>query len=196
MFQTELKHPNTLVICSIAFFIVNLSCSFSLLPTTVAAHFGKGNLPDRWVPKAQYLLSMGCIGIGMTIFIIALFYSLRLLPASMLNVKNQDIWQQPQNYKIACDFMFDYSKIFAIVSLIWITLVHWTIVFANKFVPAKLNMTLLTVVTILYLVSICFWVFGLIKYFDTTPKFASTSLRVSICSIKLLGNAFEPTIVI
>ena len=124
--------------CAIALlaFAIHFYC---LLPDQIAFHFnGRGN-PNGWSTKDSFLLVMLSIGFGVPTLVTAIMYSIRFIPAKMLNVPNPEFWKLPRNHKKLCSFLLTSSYWFGSGFMVWQILFSKCIVTANLLSPPKLN---------------------------------------------------------
>lgn len=141
------------------------------LPERVASHFGGDGLPNGWMSKSAFTWFTIVSGLGLSTFIIGIMYSIRFFPARFLNIPNSDYWRAPNNFPIACDFLFVSSLWFGGACLIWHTLLSHLTVVANQTSPPRLDSSKGVVLAILLLVCSLGWIITiLIRFFVTGKK--------------------------
>ena len=101
------------------------------LPETVATHFDAAGRPNGWMPHAQHVRFLLSLGAGLPLFIIALFYSLRFSPASLINIPNREFWLAPERRAQTDLKMLRHGIFLAAMLVSLFACVHLIIVAAN-----------------------------------------------------------------
>lgn len=66
------------------------------LPDQVASHFDASGNPDSSMQRGVYFGFMLCLLVGMPVFLVVVSKSIRVLPASLINVPNRSYWLAPE----------------------------------------------------------------------------------------------------
>src|SRR3954468_21478203 len=90
-------------------FLGYLISSAPQLPDRVATHFGAGGEPDGWMSRSSHLLFMGVFGLAFPLFVVGLFFILRFLPDSGLNIPHRDYWLAPERRSETFAYLFRHS---------------------------------------------------------------------------------------
>jgi len=140
---------------------------FALGPSgsRVATHFGPAGGANGWMTPLAYRVSFTFFTVGYSSFIIAICYALRFFPASSLNVPNSDFWRAPENYTLACRFLFQSSFWFGALSALWAAALNFLVVRANRSNPPHFGLAGILVLTTVYLGITVVWIFSLVGYF-------------------------------
>lgn len=135
------------------------------LPPVVASHFGADNLPNGAMSRDGYRNFM-------LFFIMAvpLLASLPLgwLPArypKTLNIPHRDYWLAPERREASLHFLRDQGYKLGTLLVIFMGLVHFTLIKANSTQPAQLPVTLFFSVLLAFLVGMGGWAYGLTSHF-------------------------------
>jgi serine/threonine-protein kinase len=87
--------PAALLILLMTFFCGSLMFSADNLPEVVAVHFDISGQADAWAERGVSLLVLLVAGVGIPLFVGALFIVLRFLPPYLLELPNRDFWLAP-----------------------------------------------------------------------------------------------------
>ncbi|SDU29836.1 hypothetical protein SAMN05444156_3147 [Verrucomicrobium sp. GAS474] len=128
----RLTLPRIAFLLTALLFGLSLAHDAATLPETVASHFDAAGRADGFLPLRAHLISFGGLGFGMSLFLIATCYSIRLFPPSALNVPRADYWHQPGNHARACRFLFEHGFWIAAFNLLWLLLMHRELARANR----------------------------------------------------------------
>src|SRR5689334_19191939 len=90
--ETSIRVPLILFGLSIIALALVLILTAPQLPERVASHFKVAGTPDGWMSRSAYLWTFAGLTGGMSLFILTLFYCLRFLPVSLINLPNRDYW--------------------------------------------------------------------------------------------------------
>ncbi len=135
------------------------------LPDLVASHFDAAGRADGTMPRRAHLAFFGGFGGGMSLFLLGVCWSVRLFPASTLNVPHADYWRRPENHPRACRFLFEHAFWIAAFTLLWLLGLHRQIAAANRLPIPHLDGKNMTVLGIAYGVGLALWIGTLWLYF-------------------------------
>jgi uncharacterized membrane protein len=85
---------------SLAAFLVMQWVTYTLLPQTVASHFGVSMAANSFVAKAQYFKSLLSVFMIMNAAFIAMIVLFPRIPSNLINTPNKQFWMQPINRPI------------------------------------------------------------------------------------------------
>jgi hypothetical protein len=155
----------TVFITVLAVTVLLILVTVPQLPPVVASHFGADNLPNGAMTRDGYRNFM-------LLFVIAvpLLASLPLgwLPARFpetLNIPNRDYWLAPEHRKASLQFLRDQGDRLATLLVVFMGLVHFTLIKANSTQPAQLPVTLFFSVLLAFLVGMGWWAYRLTSHF-------------------------------
>jgi hypothetical protein len=132
------------------------------LPPQIAIHFDASGKACGWMSRKDHGFFMLFFGIGVPGIAVFMWTLLRRLPPSMLSVPKGNYWRSPDNFPLACDIMNQWGRLQATGLLIWMTLVNYQIVMANRTSPPRLNAAAnfgLTAVLLVFVASSVGWLF-------------------------------------
>lgn len=161
------------LICLIGFSIY-IVISSQTLPEKVAQHFDASGRANDWSPRGTYMAVYLILGCTTSIVVVALLYSIRFFPPQMLNVPRREYWQQPQNYKQACEIMLRYSYYFSSLLLVWLAALHALIVEANQKSTPELKLSAMMPITSAFMLGSVIWVLALIWTFTRNAPNSAT----------------------
>ena len=129
----------TALVIVLAGVVVSLLLASGHLPPRVASHFNGAGAPDGWMLRNTYLWSMAGIALGMTVFVVGNFYSIRYFPSSMINMPNRDYWLAPDRRKETFEIIFRAGVWLATLQAALLLGVHLLVVAANASQPVLLS---------------------------------------------------------
>ena len=132
------------------------------LPAHLATHFNAAGRPNGWQSRQEFINFSFAIGLGVQVFVAALCYATRYLPARFVNLPHKEYWQRPENFPMACHLTFRFSLWLGCMLLLWMGLINYQIVQANKLMPPRLDTTSLmtalgTCLIMMIVWFICMW---------------------------------------
>lgn len=157
------------LLCLVAFIACTIY-DYRQLPEKVASHFNREGLADGWMSAFSFTWTTTALGLGIPTFILVVVYSIRFLPAELLNAPKAHYWRDPKNYKKACEVLFVYSLWFSCAFLIWKIFLSRLLVEANQLTPPRLDNEKVLSLTILLLSFTTVWTIALLLRFLKTDK--------------------------
>ena len=151
-------------ICMLVFVMSVLLLS-EKLPANVAIHFNSAGQASDWMTKDGHFAFILLFGIGISVFLIGICYSIRFFPSSMLNVPNKNYWRSKEHYPEACDFIFHHSFWMASMIIALLSSINYTIVQANRLTPPSLDVKDSFAVIVLFFICVLAWAAFLILHF-------------------------------
>jgi uncharacterized membrane protein len=67
------------------------------LPARVPTHFGAGGRVDTWSSRGAAAVSLGVLGLGVTLAFVALVALVQRVPRPFVNIPNADYWTRPEH---------------------------------------------------------------------------------------------------
>ena len=95
-----MKNIKYFYLLSFAAFLIMQLVTYTLLPQTVASHFGVSMAANCFVAKAQYFKSLLSVFVIMNAVFIAMIVLFPKIPSSLINTPNKQFWMQPKNRPI------------------------------------------------------------------------------------------------
>lgn len=75
---------------------VHTAYYYPKLPALMASHFDAQGNPDGWSPKESFFTAHMLTFAGLSLFLLAMSFATRVMPAWMVNVPNKDYWLAPE----------------------------------------------------------------------------------------------------
>ncbi|HEX5175572.1 MAG TPA: DUF1648 domain-containing protein, partial [Chthoniobacteraceae bacterium] len=75
------------------------------LPSRVASHFNASGTPDGWMPRNTYLGWMSGVASVVSVVFVSIFFGIRFLPASMINVPRREYRLAPERSASSMAFL-------------------------------------------------------------------------------------------
>ena len=103
----------------------------------VASHFDIHGRPDAWMSPHRYLLVSLLIGVGLPLFLIAIGYFVRFLPATRVTFKipNPDYWLTPDRRSEVDGILFHFCLWVACLEAVFLLILHLLVIYANRLTP-------------------------------------------------------------
>jgi uncharacterized membrane protein len=153
---------------------VLVGCHFywmTLLPERIATHFDGEGRPNGWMSRSgQHGLL--AIHLGMAGFIVCIGAVMHLLPPTALNTPQPAYWRKPENFRIACEFVRQWTRWFASALLVWGTVMDRQLVLANLQSQPRLDMSATWLLTAAFLATTAVAVVWMFRFLAKTPKVA------------------------
>lgn len=165
-----MKFAILFLLLSLAGFVLSVFSLAPSLPEQVATHFNAIGEADGWMSRTQHVTYFTLIGVGLPLFLIGICFATRFLPSSSLNVPNAAYWRSKENYPRACEILLQWSVWISVATLIWLGMLHYQLIDANRTQPPSLNTQNLIVITAIYLGCILIAVVGLLSKYRRLPS--------------------------
>jgi hypothetical protein len=110
-----------------------------VLPARVASHFNAGGAPDGWMSRESHLVLMALVGIGLPLFLAGVFYCVRWLPTSIVNMPHREFWLAPERRLETAASMRQYGLWLAAMESVLLLVIHLLVVEANRVQPVRLS---------------------------------------------------------
>ena len=148
-----------------ALFLLLLLLSASNLPETVATHFNAHGKPNAWMHSSSYLAFYITFGLGLPALIVAVFYMVRWLPPSWVNLPQRDFWLTPERAPATHQYLLTRGLWLACVMLAFLLAVHFAVVRANQLAPPHLPAKSFLVPMGIFGVTLVIWMIDFVRYF-------------------------------
>ena len=122
----------------VAFFAA-LGFTFHQLPHHVATHFNAAGAPDGWMTRSDHLRFTAGLALGISLFVIGIFYGVRFFPVATIKLPHRDHWLAPERRRETFDDIFQAGVWFASLEVLFMLGVHLLVVAANSSPPARLS---------------------------------------------------------
>lgn len=162
--------PAILYVAALTACYLWMSKAVDTLPPQVATHFNGAGKADGWTPRDGVLTSFLYLTVGLSLLVPVLMTLLRFCPARFLNVPNAGYWRQPEPYRQARNFLYDWSWWCALLTVGFGAGLFALTLDANAAKPPVLNGTGTTLLTVAYLGGIIAWVIRLVVFFSRIPE--------------------------
>lgn len=180
-------------------FGLSLAASWPLLPQRMATHFDANGAPNGWMSRVDHVVIMGLLGAGLPLFIVAICRTARYLPLHAVNIPHRDYWMAEERRLESMEFVFEHSIWLACLCLLFVTGLHWAVVFSNQLKPVRLPLEWVLADTGSFLAGLCVWGVCLYRRFRLPKSEAeakSDGMRIvpliavflSVATTSLLGN--------
>lgn len=158
----NLRLPFVLLFLTAAEFVASVIYLSRFLPEKVATHFNAAGVANGWMTPGGHVQFTLTSGFGLSVLIVGLFYALRFLPPSFLNVPRKEFWMKPENYTTACAFLFRCGINSASLMLFFFSCINLQITHANLSLHLPMNAAVVVVPFLLLEIA---WAGGVIHYF-------------------------------
>jgi uncharacterized membrane protein len=143
---------------------VSLLYASQKLPDPVASHFNGQGVPDGWMSRSAHLWAMTGIGFGLSLFMLATFYSIRFFPNCTINLPHRDYWLAPERRTETCDAIFHAGLWFTSLLAAFLAAINLLVVAANDVQPVKLSSAIWLLLAAL-LATTSWWAYKLLRRF-------------------------------
>ncbi|MCM8812922.1 MAG: DUF1648 domain-containing protein [Candidatus Omnitrophica bacterium] len=152
------------------FFLLHIALSSPVLPEHVATHFGADGQPNGWMSKTRYPFFIFLMGMGMAVFVLTIFFSIRFIPPAMINLPHKDYWLNDLRRAQTMRFIFQHGLWLAIIELLLVLSIHHTTVIVNRLKNPYLPPALAWGMLLIFLGAILAWGFVFIRAFFHVPE--------------------------
>lgn len=149
-----------------AFFIVSVLSSAASLPFTVATHFSGAGHPNGWMSASGYVRFVIAFGIGLPVFIVLVFYAVRWLPPSLINLPHKNFWLSPARLPETRRYLLLRGLWLGCMMLLFMLALHYTVVRANQATPPHLAPQSALALLIIFLAALAFWLITFLRHFS------------------------------
>jgi uncharacterized membrane protein len=128
-----------LYVISFAAFLILQWVTYTLLPQTVASHFGVSMAANCYVAKAHYFRSLLSVFMIMNAVFVAMIVFIPKIPSSFINTPNKQFWMQPKNRPVLDNILK--SRLYGLLTAINLifTILSYYVFKANMSKPVVLS---------------------------------------------------------
>lgn len=109
------------------------------LPERVAAHFDIAGHATRMRLTGSFGLGTWALHLGLAAMVVGLMSLQHLLSPQDIKLPNANYWRRPENFKLACQHLRDWSRWFASGLILWGTFFDRQLFLANQQQPPYLD---------------------------------------------------------
>jgi uncharacterized membrane protein len=158
-----------------ALFILLLLLSASNLPATVATHFNASGNANAWMRSSNYLAFYITFGLGLSSLIVGVFYMVRWLPPSWINLPQRDFWLTAERAPATHRYLFTRGLWLGCLMFAFLLTVHFAVVRANQLAPPHLAAKSVLVPMTIFVVTLVIWMVDFVRYFTRAQPPAGQS---------------------
>jgi len=120
---TAVRTSTIPVIALLAVAALQIAYYYPRLPALVASHFDVSGMPNRYEPKATFLVLYVGVLVGLAVVYVVIPRLMLALPVEYINLPNKAYWLAPERREATVAFFMDRFTIFGAVTLALIVLV-------------------------------------------------------------------------
>ena len=158
------RWPLFAFIASLIVMAICLAWSMGQLPPVVASHFNARGVPNDWTSREAYLMLMTAIGFGLPVVMVVIFYCIRWLPPSLVNMPHRDYWLAPERRTQTAASLLNFGLWFAGLETLFLAAIHVLVVLANRGQPAQLS-NMVWMLLLAFLLIVAGWLCALWRAF-------------------------------
>ena len=139
------------------------------MPPQVASHFDGSGAANGFMSRAGYLSFMLVLVVGLPALFVAAQRLLHALAPRYLNVPHREYWLAPERREATIRYMEGYLLCFAWALVVFLCVVHWSVVDANRSQPPRLSSALFLPALGAFLAFALGWAIALYRRFPRPP---------------------------
>ncbi|HXW50578.1 MAG TPA: DUF1648 domain-containing protein [Candidatus Acidoferrales bacterium] len=120
---TAVRTSTIPVIALLAVAALQIAYYYPRLPALVASHFDVSGMPNRYEPKATFLVLYVGVLVGLAVVYVVIPRLMLALPVEYINLPNKAYWLAPERREATVAFFMDRFTIFGAATLALIVLV-------------------------------------------------------------------------
>ena len=133
------KLPFFIFVVLIASFAAYVWQTQHQLPIRAATHFNWEGHADGWSSRDAQIRTMLLIGLGVPVLIVMVFSSIRMMPASVINLPHKEHWLSPENRPSTVQWITRAGVWLACALVIFMAVLHYFTLQANAVKPPRLD---------------------------------------------------------
>ncbi len=133
------RTPLSILALSNAALIVALAWTSDRLPERVASHFDASGIADAWSSRVDYLWTTAALGCGLSLAIAFLFYFVRFVPDSGINLPRREYWLAPEHRAKTYSILFNSGIWLACLMSLFVLTMHFLVIEANAAQPPRMS---------------------------------------------------------
>lgn len=161
-----IRIPATLFVLLCLGFLLYVNETSSLLPGRLATHFGGRGQPNGWMNRSGYTTFISLLGVGLPLFVIALCFLCRFLPAWTVNIPNREYWVSPERRSRTYGYLLAHSLWLGCLLVAFVAAMHYLTIQANRSIPVHLAGGSMIMVLAVFLGCLAIWVVALMRHFQ------------------------------
>lgn len=165
----RLLTPVVLLALTYAIFLADLLVTAHALPDRIAVHFDAAGNANGWMTRSQHIFTELAFGTGLSLLFTGIFYAIRFLPPSIINIPNRDFWLAPERRAETNERLLTLSFWLASLVVIFFLAIHHLIIAANAISPPRLDTKTGTIALAGFLAGMAIWIIALYRRFPK-PK--------------------------
>ncbi|MBC8039448.1 MAG: protein kinase, partial [Opitutaceae bacterium] len=147
---------------SVLMLLMTIFCGFVMfcakgLPSTIAVHFNLSGQPDGWAERGVAMLVLLIAGVGLPLFIVALFGMLRWMPAYLIELPHRDFWLAPQRVALTHARFLRNGLWLAVLVQMFFCTVPPLLLIIHKLEPVHLPPAVAGVIIAVFLAALALW---------------------------------------
>ena len=158
------KAALTLLALSCFAFVASLVLTYGRLPERVVSHFNAAGQPNDWASRTSHVWTMGGLGLGLPAFMLGVFYGVRFIPPSKINLPRRDHWLAPGRREETFSLVFRAGVWMACLEVLFVLGLHLLLVAANASSPPHLSLGVWLLGGV-FLACVGAWLFMLMRRF-------------------------------
>lgn len=135
------------------------------IPDPVATHFDMTGKADGWMSKGSFLYSTLGLATATSGLLIAVFWGLRFLPRSVINLPHRDYWLSTDQRPFTFSYLFQWGVDLAAATTAWQAYLYFAVLQANRTNPRHLSPTI-WIATVIFLGLVLFQIIRLFRRFS------------------------------
>ena len=156
-------NPAVLLVLLYVVLAVFVIATVPQLPLLVATHFNASGHADGWMPRASIAGFTLVFGFVMPAFMLTVFWVIRFLPFSSINLPNKDYWLAPERREETFARMLRHGVRLGCLSLALVTGLHYLILVANSQTPPEVSTRMIAGLTIAFAAGLVVWIVTLFR---------------------------------
>jgi predicted benzoate:H+ symporter BenE len=150
-------------------FVIFLWKTQHQLPERVASHFDIHGRPDGWMARDSAVRFMALIGLGLPLFIVAVFGCVRFIPGRLVNLPHREYWLADERRDESLGWLAHVGAWFGCIMVAFMAALHHMIIKANQLQPPRLDGAPLAAILILTPLLVAGLIAGIILRFPKPP---------------------------
>jgi hypothetical protein len=136
------------------------------LPETVATHFAKTEVPDVWVQRDHYRITLVLMLTLIPLLLVWLMARLPSLIEGRSMIPNSEYWFHPNRRQETEAFLLVHAIRLGVLVLASIVGLHVMILRANAKTPPALNVDQVVTMIVIFMIGLAWWLMTLLRRFD------------------------------
>jgi len=139
---------------------------FSVLPETVANHFGNGGIPNASMSNKVNLLVCSMVIIFNSAVFLSISHILKNVPVRYISFPKREYWLAPERRDRSIDAMSNWVSFMGLLTNVFLIAIFHMVYVANQVSPARFDENLFMGLLIIYLLITAIWLVLLYRKFN------------------------------